>query len=426
MPDLPGFSYFSVPVPGANPQDPPIRFDQFPGAPSPTSDIIAFKGNWTLVVDGKDEGQTGVYFRDLDALGGESPVQFIADSNTEIPGVSGVEFGSTAPPTAAGQKVVFLGVDNEDDPKYGGIYLSDLKGDPTALSAVVSLGVPAFPGGPVLTTIEEVLSFDGRSVAWWGAWGEETLTQLISCPAEGNKDRLAYCMDLSEDDPFDPDDPYDPDGIGNGKFLKEIPRNQGIFITDTSTMTTELVAQTGEDFDTFLFFNFSGRPPGVGEGGHGGESGVLLEEGEDDDLEGDFHLARWRESAFMALDGYDLAFKAAKLNLVDVSDPMLPELFSADDLPGDFENDVYIESAQGIYYLDLMGSASAIPVAYSGMDGGFIDPMAEGLPVVSLGLERDGLRNGNLVFAASMARGSRCTWWAHGHGCDGDVTGFQL
>jgi hypothetical protein len=233
VPDLPEFNYFSVPVPGDLPGDPPIRFDQFPGAPSPTRDLVAFKGNWT---DASGDGQTGVYFRDLVADGGESPVQFIADSNTPIPGApTDLKFGSTAPPSAAEEKVVFLGVDIEDDPTYGGIYLSDLKGDPSALETVVSLGVPAFPGGPVLTTIEEVLSFDGRSVAWWGAWGDEMLTQLVSCPPEGNMDRLAFCLDLSEDD--GPSDPYyDPDGIGNGRFLKQVPKNQGIFITDTRTM----------------------------------------------------------------------------------------------------------------------------------------------------------------------------------------------
>jgi len=33
-------------------------------------------------------------------------------------------FGSTAPPSAAGQRVVFAGFDDEDNPTLGGIYLA--------------------------------------------------------------------------------------------------------------------------------------------------------------------------------------------------------------------------------------------------------------------------------------------------------------
>jgi hypothetical protein len=364
---LPDFSYYSVPG-----TDLSIRFDQFPGAPSPTGGIVAFKGNWT---DEAGVGQTGVYARDLLADGGESPVVFIADSNTLIPGGSGVEFGSTAPPSAADGKVVFLGLDNEEAPTEGGIYLSYLNGDPSDLTTVVNLGglseLVDDAGG--LRQIEEILSFDGTSVAFWGAWGTETLTQLIACPADGNADRLAYCGELSENG--------EQGGIGEGYFLREIPVHQGIFVTNTVTMETELVVETGADFESFVFFNFSGRPPGVGEGG---------------DEEGDLELARWRESAFMALDRFDLAFKAADLTLLTEEErDMLPL--------DDFTEDVYIESGQGIYYQGLVGSTPLFAVAESGMNGGLLDPEAEGLPIVSLGLERDGLRNGTLAFAASMA-----------------------
>jgi hypothetical protein len=392
VPELPQFSYFSVP--GA---EPGTRFDQFPGAPSPTNSSIAFKGNWTAVVEeetGETEGQTGVYFRDLVADGGTSPVRLIADSNTLIPGTTEIEFGSTAPPSAADDKVVFLGVDNEDDPNYGGIYLSGLNGDPTDLKTLVSLGGLAdlvdHEGG--LTGIEEVLSFDGRTVAWWGAWGDEADSryQLISCPEEGNQDRLAYCHQLSIDG--------EQGGIGQGTddlyyFLREIPEYQGIFITDTLTMETRLIASTGEDYDSFLFFNFSGRSPEVGEGGgHGGEADMLAPDA--DEEEGDLELARWRESVFMALDGPDLAFKALELT---------PFNLNTIGLGDQFDGDVFIESKQGIYYQDLLAETAALPVIESGDDGGILDARAQGLPVVGLGLERDGLRSGNLVFSASMA-----------------------
>lgn len=63
---LSDFSFFQVP--GA-----PMgtKFDQFPGAPSPTDgNTVVFKGNWTDPETGI--GKTGVYFRDVLASSGES------------------------------------------------------------------------------------------------------------------------------------------------------------------------------------------------------------------------------------------------------------------------------------------------------------------------------------------------------------------
>lgn len=349
---LSGFEYFSVPGPSV-PSG--IRFDQFPGAPSVTKNKIVFKGNWT---GGDTISQTGVYFRDVVADSGRSPVQFIADSNTIIPNdPMGRMFGSTAPPSAADNQVVFLGVDNEENPEVGGIYLSSLLGDPTDLKTLVSIGGLAdIVGGGGLTAIEEILSFDGQSVAFWGAWGDEFFKQLVSCPEEGNQARREYCFEQSE-----------IIGEGNGAFVFDIPVNQGIFVTDTETMETQLIAQTGEEFSSFLFWNFSGRPPGVGGG-------------EDD--EGDLELARWRASAFMALDGFRIAFKGANLDL---------------GMDG-----IYTRGMEGIYS-QLVGNSPLMTVVETGMDGGILDPEAVGLPIVSVGLERDGFRNGWLAFAASMA-----------------------
>lgn len=379
VPELPEFSYYSVPQ-----SDPSIRFDQFPGAPSATNNFIAFKGNWT---DASGDAQTGVYFRDLVADGGQSPVRFIADSNTVIPDVPGnVEFGSTAPPSATRDKVVFLGVDNEESPAYGGIYLSYVKGDPASLQTVIQLGGLAELVGDEegLTKIGEVLSFDGRTVAYWGAWGDDVNYQLIACSEEGNADRRDYCMQLSIDG--------EQGGIGESSdgayyFLKEIPENQGIFVTDILTGRTQLVASTTsieEVYESFIFFNFSGRPPGVGEGG--------TSEGD----EGDLELARWRESSFMAVDGSDVAFKAADLIPVDLSSLGFSGL-------DEFNGNVYIESGQGLYYKDLDSLTLPIAIAKSGDDGGILDPAAAGLPIVGVALERDSLRSGKFAFSASMA-----------------------
>ncbi len=92
-------------------------------------DTIVFKGNYTAP-DGS--ARTGVYYRELEnaPAGGTSPVVLIANStDTVIPGTDTV-FGSTAPPSAAGQRVVFAGFDNEDAPTLGGIYLAALQSQP--------------------------------------------------------------------------------------------------------------------------------------------------------------------------------------------------------------------------------------------------------------------------------------------------------
>ena len=41
----------------------------------------------------------------------------------------------------------------------------------------------------VFNRLGEGVSFDGRFVAFWGAWGAETKTLVLQCPTEGNQDR---------------------------------------------------------------------------------------------------------------------------------------------------------------------------------------------------------------------------------------------
>ena len=146
--------------------------------------------------------------------------------------------------------------------------------------------------------------------------------------------------------------------------------NQGIFLADTELNKLFLVAQTGSLYDDFLFWNFSGN---AGQGG-GDDS---------EDLEG----ARWRSSAFLAIDGNDVVFKAAQgyVNGLQGKTGGTSGLFGALDVSDAFSD------------LDLF------TILTTGMDGGLLDPMAEGLPIVSLGIERDGFRNGRLAIAASMA-----------------------
>ncbi|HIK55927.1 MAG TPA: PTPA-CTERM sorting domain-containing protein [Synechococcales cyanobacterium M55_K2018_004] len=200
-----------------------------------------------------------------------------------------------------------------------------------------------------ITRMGEALSFDGRRVAYWGALGTETRTITLACPTEGNKDLIAFC-----------NEEY-PEG-----FTTEVPVNQGIFLTDIRTLETRLIAKTGSDYADFVFWNFSGRPPGVGEG----EEGDAAE------------LARWRSTSFVAVDGAGLVFKALKASGV-----------------------------QGLY-ASLAPNLPIHTVVETGIDGGLLDPKAAGLLISSLGIERDGFRNGQLVFNASMLGEAEEDRWA--------------
>jgi hypothetical protein len=185
----------------------------------------------------------------------------------------------------------------------------------------------------------EALSFDGEYVGYWAALGNTTRSLTLTCPTEGNQALLNYCNSQY------------PDG-----FTTDVPQDQGIFITNVNNLETRLVAQTGENFSDFLFWNFSGRAPGNGEG----------------DEEGDLELARWRSTSFVAVDSSKLVFKALR------------------------------ESIQGMYA--SFGEGTSIEVVVeTGMLGQVLDPEAFGLPITSLGIERDGFRNGQLVINAAMA-----------------------
>ena len=58
---------------------------------------------------------------------------------------------------------------------------------------------------------------------------------------------------------------------------------QGVFVHDAEKGSTRTVAKTGARFDKFTFWNYSGKTPCVGSGGHGQE-----------EAEEDGEPARWR------------------------------------------------------------------------------------------------------------------------------------
>ncbi len=363
---VPEFTFFEVP------EQPGTLFDVFPGAPAVTDgNVIAFKGNYTV----NGEGKTGVYYRvlmeatiplpdgtELSPAGGTMPVVLIANNtNTLIPGTDTV-FGSTAPPSAAGGMAVFAGFDDEDNPTLGGIYLAPLDGPEPELTPLVTIGGPV-PGenrNARFNRIGEGLSFDGRFVAFWGAWGSETRTLVLDCRHEGNADRVAYCHEQY------------PEG-----FAVAIPLHQGIFVHDMGTGRTHEVTKTSGYFDDFLYWNFSGHVPGTQE-------------------ESDGEPARWRSSAFVAVSGtvdgrlidpqFHIAFKARKGELSDGS---------------------YLNPVDGIYLAKGPGNRRIAPLVEAGMDGTQLDPEAVddfgmSIAVTEMGIERDGFRGNTLVINASM------------------------
>jgi len=387
--DVPDFSYLEVP------EFPGIRFEVFPGAPSVTQgDTIVFKGNYTAP-DGS--ARTGVYYRELvndpipvdgtslSPAGGTSPVVLIANSmQTFIPGTDTV-FGSTAPPSAAGERIVFAGFDNEDAPTLGGIYLASLQYQPP-LDTLVSIGerVPGESRNDTFNGLGEGGAFDGRHVGFWGSWGEETKTVRLYCPTEGNKDRIAYCnqalvcegtdVTLGDENSVC-DDTTDPNFGISCYQDKEVPVNQGIFVHDINTDRTWTVAKAGAPFDEFLFWNFSGKTPCTG-GGHS-------DEGDADDGE----PARWRSSAFVAVSGRGATFKAT---------------FKA--RTGELVDGVYVDAVDGIYLGSWPGQGQGIvTVLDTTMDGQALDSEAPaGSTITELGLEREGLRGDLLAISAKM------------------------
>jgi hypothetical protein len=298
----------------------------------------------------------------------------IANTDTLIPGTT-TFFGSTAPPNAADRKVVFAGFDDEQNPSKGGIYLAPLQYMPR-LTTLVSIG-QRVPGDTEerFNALGEGMAFDGRFVGFWGAWGDETRTLKLYCPQEGNKDRIAYCnqklacRDTDEvlGDPNSVcDDTSDPNYGTSCYAEREIPVNQGIFVHDTRTKRTHLLAGTGEGFDDFLFWNYSGKAPCTGQG--------HSEEGGEDDGES----VRWRSSAYLGISkGFKTTFRSVfKARTADVV---------------------------GIYLREGPGLSPFLTVADTTMDGQLLDPEAPlDSTIVEVGIEREGLRGDWLAINAKM------------------------
>jgi hypothetical protein len=391
-------------VPGI---EPATRFDVFPGSPAVTdAGVIVFKGNYTVPGPDPDVtiGKTGVFYRTVvtDYAGGLQPIAAIATSETPVPnpGVcpAGTTFGSTAPPSAVGQTVVFVGLDNEDSPSCGGIYRASLASDPVRLHTLVGIGA-AVPGldGETFTRIGEGLAYDGRFVGFWGAWGDQTRTLRLYCPQEGNKDRRDFCNHAGDyaPDPVTGEIRGDPrsvcDDTGDPRHPtcyqeKAVAVNQGILVYDTKTRKLRLLARTGPEsrFDDFVYWKYSGAPPGAGHG------------------EGHAEPPRFRSSAYVTV------FRRAGATFRTV--------FLARNAAFDADTNTYVDPVDGVYLTETVGASATrlTTLVRTGMDGTLLDAAAVWddddnpatpavpLPVAELALEREALRGSWLAIGASM------------------------
>lgn len=369
---VPGFEYFRVPGEAET-----LKFDMFPGAPSPVGSMVAFKGNYTVLTP-TIVSKTGVYFRNTQLgkypLNQPMPVVRVANTDTIIPNGNGVtRFGSTAPPSAAGNSTVFAGFDNEDAPTMGGIYLAPMVQNPP-ITTLVGIGdqVPGELPGATITRLSEGVSFNGRFVGFWGAWGNEMREVTLTCPEDGNKDLIEYCLEHD-----------------NNKVV-EVPVNQGFFVKDTLTGALKMVARTLRDgFEDFVYWNYSGRPPGAGES-------------EDEDSE----PPRWRSSSFVAVDSvvnnpgvFKAAFKATKMRLLASAGSGIQGIYtSMGPNPSLDSHTVAVETQMLASIID----------PETGPLGTVLDPLL----VTSVGIERDGYRGDYLAFNASMANSDASVSWA--------------
>ncbi len=380
------FSYMQVP--GAS--TPGIRFDQFPGSPTLTQGrYLVFKGNYT---DGTT-AETGVYFRDIATAG--SPVQRIADTNTPMPNSNTTAaFGSTAPPSAAGGRVVFVGLDNESAPTAGGLYIAPVADQPS-LTPLVQIGLTVVPDGsgnplpenPTFSEIGEGVAFDGRYVVFWGAWNTQNSANLrpitLQCPTEGNAALQAACLQQ----------------YPSGQTTMDDPIDQGIFLYDTTQDSLRMVARagTGEVFQDFLYWNFSGNTgttggsSGSSGSGSGGSSGSGSSGSSGSSEASELEPPRWRVSAFAAVDGgHGVIFLGSLQPATDGS-----------------------PATSGIYGAALTGNTigPVFKVVAIGDDMLSIDPAAPaGSIVSSLAIERESLRGSWMTITASSLDPAGESW----------------
>jgi len=349
---------------------PGVVFDVFPGAPTIDDEgYIGTKGNYLKL----DLGQTGVFYRKLTSgLDDLGTLHVIANSETSIPApIQGsrtktcyndtfglTTFGSTAPPSVAKGRMVFLGLDNETDPMCGGIYEAEMTGeDNPVLMTLVDLET-AVPdeSDEIFSQIGEVLSYDGNAVTFWGAWGNETREIKLCCPSSGNKDRRFFCL-YNDTNTIGSEGALDD--CDSGKYQeKMVPINQGFFVYNKDGGTINTIAKiVSDDMNDMLFWTYSGKPPNAGPSEGDGDSDAA-------------EPPRWRSSTTAALSRFDrVVYKQMKGGEV------------------------------GIWYWNGYVSEVIVKTGDACTD---LDDDGVGL-IESLAMERDGFRGPMLAIAAACA-----------------------
>lgn len=355
-------------------------FDVFPGSPAIDDEgTIAFKGNYAK----GNVSQTGVFYRQLaqQEVGGDGEIFVVANSKTYIPDPTSncqtTTFGSTSPPSIANGKMIFLGLDIEENPKCGGIYEAKMESlNFPELNTIVNLETRV-PGEDVNFTIfGEGLSYDGESVAFWGAWGDEIETISLCCPKTGNKDRRAFCLN---NDTNTICDDYAPGDCDSGCYQnKSVSVNQGVFVYNERSITSVAKGST-KSGNNFVFWNYSGKPPSAGPSG-GGHSRRLRKlssptDGDDTDAA---EPPRWRSSATVALSQHNsIVYKMKNNDKVGI--------YHWEE--GLNSGRIIVETGQECTTLDAKGVNS---------DG---DPLV----IESIAMERDSFRGTRLAISAACA-----------------------
>jgi hypothetical protein len=174
---------------------------------------------------------------------------------------------------------------------------------------------------------------------------------------------------------------------------REVPVNQGIFVLNVKTSELFLIARTGEgsEFEDFVFWNYSGAPPGAGnpeeddrEPPRFRSSAFLSVSLPPDQLKPDdakkHHkwFQRWREKKYgKELNKGKVAFKARKAN---ATDGIYLKAVSADTT-----EELVIVAEQGMESLQFDPAAVLLP---NGTGSLLVDEVA---------IERDALRGQWLV-----------------------------
>jgi hypothetical protein len=166
---------------------------------------------------------------------------------------------------------------------------------------------------------------------------------------------------------------------------RQVPVRQGIFVSDKNgdLRRVALANRRPETFKDFLFWVFSGRPPGAGAGDEGDAA----------------EPPRWRSSAFVAVSP-----SAPVQELANEGSPSRPSVV--------FKG-THSDSREGLFIRQRLSSKSIKPLILVGADAADVDPGAPaGSAVTAVGVERDGFRNCHLVVNTSFLNESTSESWA--------------